>query len=144
MLQLLVCIVLFELFEHVHICLIFGQFELLLTSVETLSQMTIIKRIPQAKPWVKQKPIAHKLILGDKRNSIAHRMILCSCSVGSTCYCECKILSASVTSRASNNKTVRNRVSNSGNLFHLVKYHLISKHLYKETIIMNKIWCFLF
>ena len=59
-----------------------------------------------------------------------------------TCYYGCEILSASVPSRASNNKTVRNRVSNSGNLFHLVKHHSISRHLYKKTMNMNKTMVF--
>jgi len=78
-----------------------------------------------------------------KHNTIIFFDINC-CSIDSTCYCECEILSASVPSRASNNETVRNRVSNLGNLFHLVKCHSISRHLYKETVIMNKLWCFLF
>ena len=55
-----------------------------------------------------------------------------------TCYYGCEILSTSVPSRASNNKTIRNRIWNSGNLFHLVKHHSISRHLYKKTINMNK------
>ena len=37
-----------------------------------------------------------------------------------------------------NNKMVRNRVSNTGNLFHLVKCHSINRNLHKETIIMNQ------
>ena len=59
-----------------------------------------------------------------------------------TCYYGCEILLASVPSRASSNKTVRTRVSNSGNLFHLVKHHLISRHLYKKTMNMNKTMVF--
>jgi len=59
-----------------------------------------------------------------------------------TCYYGCEILSASVLSRANNNKIARNRVSNSGNLFHLVKHHSISRHLYKKTMNMNKAMVF--
>ena len=63
----------------------------------------------------------------------------CPCT---TCYYGCEILSTSVPSRASNNKMVRNRVSNSGNLFHLVKHHSISRNLYKKTMNMNRTMVF--
>jgi len=59
-----------------------------------------------------------------------------------TCYYGCEILSASVPSRAGNNKMVRNRGSNSGNLFNLVKHHSISRYLYKKTMNMNKTMVF--